>query len=56
MWNLLSVCDCGAPRTLHATTGPGTPMGPLKDDFLWVIPEIGWGHDPDAWFEIDFME
>lgn len=55
-WNLLSVCPCGAPRVLHASPSHGTPLRALKDDYLWILREVGYGRDPDAWFEIDWME
>lgn len=36
--------------------GGGTPLTPMKDEWLWLSREIGYGRDPEAWFEIEFME
>lgn len=56
-WNLLSECpSCHGPRTLYASPARATPFQPMTDGHLWVLAEIGYGRDPDAWFEIDFME
>ncbi|MFN3930825.1 MAG: hypothetical protein ACK4JY_03665 [Brevundimonas sp.] len=52
LWNEISVCPCGAPRTLYGSSGSGTPFMPLKDEWLWLLAEVGYGRDPDAWFEI----
>lgn len=55
--NEISVCpECGAPRTLCYQPAQGSPYRPLKDEGLWLMREVGFGRDPDAWFEIEFME
>ena len=54
-WNEIGVCQCGAPRTLYGQPGGGTPFTPLKDEWLWLSKEIGYGTDPDAWFEIHWF-
>jgi hypothetical protein len=34
---------------------PANPFQLMTDGYLWVLAEIGYGSDPDAWFEIDLM-
>jgi hypothetical protein len=55
--NEIGVCQkCGAPMTIMKSPSNGTPMTPMKDEWLWLCHEIGYGRDPEAWFEIEFME
>jgi len=55
MNNEMSVCTCGAPRALHSTAGPNTPLTPLRDAHLWIMREVNYGVDPEAWFEIFWL-
>ena len=55
LWNEISVCDCGAPRSLHVSPAESTPYRPNIDPYLWITPEIGYGRDPEAWFTIQWM-
>lgn len=53
--NDISVCPCGSPRTLLKKPGGGSPFTPCKDEDLFISREIGYGRDPEAWFEIDWI-
>ena len=55
MWCELSRCPrCDGVRTLHGQPGPTTPYLPMVDRNLKIFREVGYGRDPDAWFEIDW--
>lgn len=57
IWNEIDGCAaCGAPRSLYWTTGAGTPLRPMKDEWLWLSRELNYGRDPAAWFEVIWFD
>ena len=55
MLNQIDVCPkCGAPRSLMWSRGANTPYLPMKVEWLWMTKEVST--DPDAWYEIEFVE
>gem|GEM_PF-4460915 len=55
MLNQIDVCSrCGAPCYLIVSRGASTPFLPMKVEWLWIVREIN--NDPDAWWQIQFME
>ena len=55
MFNQIDVCpECGAPRFLMWSRSRATPYLPMKVEWLWLSREVA--KDPEAWFEIRFME
>jgi len=55
MLNQIDVCpECGAPRFLMWSRGRSTPYLPMKVEWLMMLREVAT--DPEAWFEIHFME
>ncbi len=54
LWNELTICPCGAPRSLHyRPILGGTPYRPAKHEWLWIMRELT--PDSDGWFTIEFM-